>query len=330
MKKVFDCIISFLKIWLLPTAMCTGTAIYLLFAKIPALAPAKPFFLEAASYLMPTAIFLMLFFTFCKIDFKEMKPRRWHAATLVLQTVLSVLCAVVIIKILRPSSAAELVAEGVLACLISPTASAAAVVTGKLGGSAASLTSYTLESNILSAFLITFICPVIHPVGDMHIINAFTMVLIKVSQLLILPFLLAMFVKYTMPRLHSRFAALKDIAFYIWGCSLTMVTGMTMRVVFASLNRPHVVVALVIGALLVCLLKFVSGWIIGGTTCETDRISAGQALGQKNTMFTIWMALTYLSPIAAVAPGSYVLWQNMINSWELWKKDKENKKKAVN
>ncbi len=328
MNKAFDCIISFLKIWLLPTAMCTGTAIYLLFAKVSILAPAKPFFLEAASYLMPTAIFLMLFFTYCKINFKEMKPRRWHLATLVFQTMLSVGCAVVIIKLLRPSSAAELVAEGMLACFISPTASAAAVVTGKLGGSAASLTSYTLESNILSACLITFICPIIHPVPDMHILRAFTMVLIKVSQLLILPFLLALFLKYTMPRLHSRCAALKDIAFYIWGCSLTMVTGMTMRVVFASLNRSHVVVALVVGSLLVCLLKFAAGWIIGGTTGKVDRISAGQALGQKNTMFTIWMALTYLSPIAAVAPGSYVLWQNMINSWELWHTDHENKKKT--
>lgn len=322
--KIFDCVISFLKNWLLPTAMCTGTVIYLLFAKVSLLASARPFFLEAASFLMPAAIFLMLFFTFCKIDFKEMKPRCWHAATLLLQTVLSAACAVVIIKIFKPSSAAELIAEGVLACLVSPTAAAAAVVTGKLGGSAASLTSYTLESNVLSAFLITFICPLIHPVPDMHIIAAFARVLLKVSQLLVLPFVLAMLVKWFLPKLHHRLASLKDIAFYIWGCSLTMVTGMTMRVVFASLNRPWIVVGLVVGALLVCILKFVSGWIIGSRTGETDRISAGQALGQKNTMFTIWMALTYLSPVAAVAPGSYVLWQNLINSWELWHKAHED------
>ena len=34
--------------------------------------------------------------------------------------------------------------EGAMVCLICPTATAAAVITGKLGGSASSLTTYTL------------------------------------------------------------------------------------------------------------------------------------------------------------------------------------------
>ena len=41
-------------------------------------------------------------------------------------------------------------------------------------------------------------------------------------------------------------------------------------------------------------------------------------------MFTIWMALSWLSPVAAVAPGSYVIWQNIINSYQLWKMGKKN------
>ena len=53
-----------------------------------------------------------------------------------------------------------------------------------------------------------------------------------------------------------------------------------------------------------------------------DRISAGQALGQKNTVLAIWMACTYLNPLSSVAPGSYVIWQNLFNSWQLWKKRK--------
>ena len=52
------------------------------------------------------------------------------------------------------------------------------------------------------------------------------------------------------------------------------------------------------------------------------RISGGQALGQKNTVLAIWMAYTYLNPLSSVGPGSYVLWQNIINSYQLWKKRK--------
>jgi BASS family bile acid:Na+ symporter len=47
-------------------------------------------------------------------------------------------------------------------------------------------------------------------------------------------------------------------------------------------------------------------------------IEAGQALGQKNTAFAIWIAYTYLNPVASVGPGCYILWQNIVNSWELW------------
>jgi len=50
-----------------------------------------------------------------------------------------------------------------------------------------------------------------------------------------------------------------------------------------------------------------------------ERIAAGQALGQKNTIFAIWMAQTYLSPLVSIAPAAYVLWQNTINSYQIWK-----------
>jgi bile acid:Na+ symporter, BASS family len=51
-------------------------------------------------------------------------------------------------------------------------------------------------------------------------------------------------------------------------------------------------------------------------------ISAGQALGQKNTIVGIWLTLTFLNPLAAVAPGAYVVWQNLVNGWQLWYKEK--------
>ena len=59
---------------------------------------------------------------------------------------------------------------------------------------------------------------------------------------------------------------------------------------------------------------------------DLDRISAGQALGQKNTVLAIWMAVTYLNPLSSVGPGSYVVWQNIFNSYQLWKKRKSEMK----
>lgn len=79
-------------------------------------------------------------------------------------------------------------------------------------------------------------------------------------------------------------------------------------------------IMIAVGALAACCLQFFFGKTIG--SIYNDRISGGQALGQKNTILAIWMAHTYLNPLSAVAPGSYVLWQNIINSWQLWKKRK--------
>ena len=42
-----------------------------------------------------------------------------------------------------------------------------------------------------------------------------------------------------------------------------------------------------------------------------------QCLGQKNTTFTIYLALAYTSPVVALGPTFYVLWHNLWNSWQL-------------
>ena len=77
---------------------------------------------------------------------------------------------------------------------------------------------------------------------------------------------------------------------------------------------------LLITPLFVCLVQFAIGKAVGRHW--GDSISAGQALGQKNTVVGIWLTLTFLNPLAAVAPGAYVLWQHLVNSWQLWYKQK--------
>ena len=54
-----------------------------------------------------------------------------------------------------------------------------------------------------------------------------------------------------------------------------------------------------------------------------DRIAGGQLLGQKNTAMGIWMANTYLNPLASVFLAFYSIWQNLFNSWQLWHQDRE-------
>ena len=134
-------------------------------------------------------------------------------------------------------------------------------------------------------------------------------------------FLLAWFLRLFMPRVHHFLLGFHDLAFYLWGVALAIVSGQTVRSLVNSDAPVSVEILIALAGLITCCLQFFLGKRIGGH--YNDRISGGQALGQKNTVLAIWMAYTYLNPLSSVGPGSYVLWQNLINSWQLWKKRKK-------
>ena len=310
--------IRFLKDWTLPVAMVTGTLVYFVFARVPFLAPAKPAVNSVVAVLTPLLIFAQLLLTFCKVEVRELKPRAWHGWLILFQLLSCLLMAVVLVYCPMNEVYHE-VFEAAMVCLICPTATAAAVITGKLGGSASSLTTYTLLSNLLAAVAVPLVFPWVEPHADISFWTAFLKILGKVFPLLICPFLLAWFLRAFVPKVHARLLGLlHDAAFYLWGVALAIVSGQTVRSLVNSDAPASVEWLIALAGLVTCCLQFFLGKRIGGHYRE--RISGGQALGQKNTVLAIWMAYTYLNPLASVGPGSYVLWQNLINSWQLWKK----------
>ena len=209
--------------------------------------------------------------------------------------------------------------EGAMVCLICPTATAAAVVTDKLGGSAARITLYNLMSNILAAVFVPVVFPLIEVHSEMGFFPAFLKILSKVFPLLICPFLLAVLLKYIWPKAHDFFKARAGIAFYLWAVALALAIGQTVRSMHNS-TAPAAVLWMIAGAaLLTCIVQFWFGKRTGKALGDT--ITAGQALGQKNSVLAIWMAYTYLNPISSLAPGTYAVWQNIFNSWQLWRKN---------
>ncbi|MDD3780541.1 MAG: transporter, partial [Proteiniphilum sp.] len=76
-------------------------------------------------------------------------------------------------------------------------------------------------------------------------------------------------------------------------------------------------VIIAVSSLLICLLQFFFGRKIGTRFGWT--VAGGQGLGQKNTVLAIWLTQTYLNPLATLGPGAYVLWQNLVNSWQIWR-----------
>lgn len=308
--------IKFIKNCTLPLGMLAGTLAYLLFAKWSFLTPLKPTVNAFVSVITPWLIFAQLLLTFCKIDMKELKPKRWHLWLLMIQGFSCILMAGILLGV-PMGDLGKGICEGMMVCLICPTATAAAVITGKLGGNAATLTTYTLLSNLLGAVMVPLVFPLVESHEGLTFWSAFFVLLGKVFPLLLSPFFVALFLKYFVRRVHRWLMEHSGMAFYIWAFALTLVMGQTAR---SLINSDASAWLVALGGLLTCGVQFFFGKRIG--SAYNDRISAGQALGQKNTVLAIWMASAYLHPLATIAPGSYVLWQNIINSYQLWKRRK--------
>ena len=81
--------------------------------------------------------------------------------------------------------------QGLILCIIMPTATAAPIIAGKLGGSIQNLTTFTLLSNFLTALIVPALFPLINPSADIAFWSAAWQILCRVAPLLILPFVSA-------------------------------------------------------------------------------------------------------------------------------------------
>jgi len=316
-------LLNILRNWTLPVAMATGIGGYLLFRYLPALEPIANWYAPIGNNVLPGFMFLILYTVFCKIDFRKLRPVKWHLWVAVQQmAMVAVLTAVILGLGLKGS--AMVFSEAILAIVICPCATAAAVVTMKLGGDLEEMTTYTFLSNFLSALLIPLCFPLLpgakETASEAAFLPLFLGILWKVTAVLLLPMLSAWLTKTYFPRLHRKVISIKDLSYYMWAFTLMLVTGTTVRNIAEAWEYTSVglLLAIAFTALLVCLLQYGTGRLIGSPFGR--KVEAGQGLGQKNTAFAIWSTTAFLTPLSSVGPGCYILWQNTINSIEIYHK----------
>ena len=292
----------------MPLAMLIGGLFYPFFSKLAAMTPCL--------------IFCMLLITYCRLAFRDMTFSRLHFRLLGVQVVGSFVVYVLIVPF------DPLLAEGMMICVLAPTAVAATVITGMLGGSVACLAAYTLISNLCVACISPFVFSFIGTHQDVPFWDSFCTICRQVVPLLILPLAGAWVLERFIPLVHRKLKRYQSVSFYLWSLGLTIVTGKTVSfIVEQSDVNLWEEIRIGLAALVLCCLQFMLGRYFGKRYGEV--IAGGQGLGQKNTILAIWMAQVYLSPLSSIGPAAYVLWQNGINSCQLWKKRKDEMKYRI-
>ena len=141
--------------------------------------------------------------------------------------------------------------------------------------------------------------------------------------------LLAWLIRYALPKLNEKLQETGDLPFYLWTVSLSLAIAVSTRsIVHSNLGFwPLAAIALI--SLVCCIIQFWTGRKIGRLSIAqqvnkatrqqdpSEAITAGQSLGQKNTVFLIWLCYTFFTPVTAIAGGFYCIWHNVINAIQM-------------
>ena len=199
-------------------------------------------------------------------------------------------------------------------CSLAPIAMAAVVIGGMLGADVENMATYSLLCNIATAL----VAPLVLSLAGNGECTLWQ-ILAKVAPLLISPFVAAQLCRLAMPRVAGWFASHGRLSFYFWLVSLAIVIGRTTCFIIdygTVESGKELLLAAVAGV--ICIAQFALGRAIGRR--YGDVAAGGQSLGQKNTVLAIWMSQSFLDPLSCVAPTAYIVWQNIVNSYQLHKK----------
>jgi BASS family bile acid:Na+ symporter len=258
-------------------------------------------------------IFVMLLISYANISLREVRISRLHLYMLSVQLFGSVLVYLAL------RSFNTIVAEGAMICILAPTATSAVVITGMLGGNTASLTAYSLLSNLSVAIAAPIFFSLLSNNPQLSFWGEFLQIGRQVFVLLLLPFVISILIDKFAPKVHRKIKSSQIASFILWNVALIIVTARTVNYLLEEGSRHFgTAFALFFVTMIICFLQFFIGRRLGRKF--NDTIAGGQGLGQKNTILSIWMAQTYLNPISSIGSGAYILWQNIVNSYQVWRK----------
>lgn len=296
MEKKNSKILQFIKDWMLVIALVFGALLNQ--------------YIDRLSFLYPYLLFVLLYLTFCNVTLKEIRFSKMFLVLLLYQLGGS-FCIYYILQPINP-----ILAQGMMICLLAPTAVSSTVVTQILGGKLEFMAVYVFLCTIAVAFAAPFFFSIFGFQSDFTFIQSVLRIALKVFPVLILPLVCALLTRKFIPKVHAELVKHPDTTFYLWAFVLFIAFGGSTRTLL-KFGSAHLSTDIMLGAasLVLCLVSFAAGKAIGKRF--GDPVACGQGLGQKNIILAIWLSQTYLHPLALLAPASYILWQNIFNSVQL-------------
>lgn len=262
------------------------------------------------AYLIRYLIMLILFCSLLdiKVDIKSaLNPR--------LVTIIAMMMAIAGITAWIGNWFSPELALAAFMIAMAPTAAAAPVMTGFLEGRVDYVMSSVVVTNSFSAIALPLVLPLLSP-SDQTAFNL--MGLLNTLTVVLLPLGITQLLQRFTPSLVKVLEPVKGAGFYFWMLAIYLATAKATHFIEVESTSPWSVIVEIAGvSLLLCAINFGLGRWLGGYDWGQEM---GQSLGQKNTLFSIWVCLTFLTPAIALGPMFYVVFQNLYNSYLLARK----------
>lgn len=267
---------------------------------------------RSLTFLIRYLLLAMLYFVCLQVKIVHLKPRGSHWKILLANILIGTCGWAVLLFSGYPELACAVFFTG-----ISPTASAAPVITRFLGGSVTYVVVAFLITNVgISASLLGLI-PLV--TGNFTF-SFFQDVAGNLLLVLGVPALAALLSRKFIPSSREWPERLPLLSFTLWLLMLFITAGSASSFIRSTPDLSPLILLSIAGLSLgLCVLNFTVGYFLGGWRYRRE---AGQSLGQKNTMFTLYLALTFSSPLAAMGPTFYVLWHNLWNAAQMFLHDR--------
>ena len=264
---------------------------------------------------------IMFFIAYCSLDFRRLRFTKVNIIMLVLHIVL-----IAFFYFLAKMFFSDTVAKGILLCVLCPTAASSSAIVILLGGNKEISITHIILDSLMISMLAPLVLSYIEPQNDFSYFISVLSILKKIGPLLIFPFIAAVFLKRLKPKWTIKIPEYNWTSLIFWSVSLIIIfANTTYTIVNADREDYNDIILMFIVSLIICLLQFVIGKIIGRKLHQS--VAVTQCVSQKNTSLGVWMAHTYLSnPLSVIFSAAYSLWQNLINSWQVYRHDKKIQK----
>ncbi len=249
---------------------------------------------------------IMLLFAFTTISIHFRIVRRSHFVIALLNIAIPLVLYFVFLPISHVA--------GLTAFLmgIAPTAAGAPILAQFLRTDIGYVTTSVLINSPLMALIIPILLPIVADTA-----NAITLseVFWPVVSIVGLPLIISQMIRQASHKLVTTLHKLNWIPFALFLINVWIGCGNATHHILYKQEESLSTLMILAGVIaLTCLLQFKIGeWI----KRDSASISGGLALGRKNTMFALWIALTFLNPILALGPIFYILAQNIYNGYQM-------------